>query len=47
MRNADDFDHAIPPQAVDDDVPGASDPLLQRDQTTSQAERVNTDTGNC
>ncbi len=45
MSEANDFDHAIPAQAVDDDVPRASNPLLLRNQTTPQTERVNTDTG--
>jgi len=47
MREADDFDHAISPQAVDHDVPRASHPLLLRNQTTPQTERVNTDAGDC
>src|ERR1039458_7929239 len=36
MHEADDLDHAIPPQAVDNDVPGASYAQLFRDQATPQ-----------
>jgi len=44
VSNADDFHHAIPSQAVDDDMPRAPSALLLRDQTTSQTERINADT---
>jgi hypothetical protein len=44
MVDADDFDHAVRPYAVDDDVPRAPYPLILRDQATPQTEWINTDT---
>lgn len=45
MRQTNDFHHAIPPQAVNNDVPRASHPLLLRNEMTTQTESVNTDAG--
>ena len=46
MREADNFNHAILPQAIDHDMSGASYPLLLDDPMTPQAERVKSDIGN-
>jgi hypothetical protein len=43
MREADDLNHAIRPQAVNDNVSGAPHALIPRDQTTPEAQRVNSD----
>ena len=45
MRKADNFDHAIPAQTVNHNVPRAPNPLRLRYKTASQTERVNTDAG--
>ncbi len=45
MGNADDFDHAIGGDPVDDDVSRLADALFRVHEAAAQAERVNTDTG--
>lgn len=43
MHNADDFDHAVGPDAVDDNMPRMSDAQFARNQTSPLPQRVDTD----
>ena len=45
MGDADDFDHAIGSDPIDDDVSRLADALFRVHEAATQAERINTDTG--